>query len=85
MIGHLQDWDNEAVTNPIAGWIWGNLGCHHPEGEISLPAWVPRLSLPPFFSFLVVISFSYSGSKLIQMQNDILFQYEGMLGLKIYC
>lgn len=24
MISHLQDCGNEAVTNPIAGWIWGN-------------------------------------------------------------
>lgn len=24
MITHLQDWGNEAMTNPIAGWIWGN-------------------------------------------------------------
>lgn len=86
MISHLQDWDNEAVTNPIAGWIWGNLSCHHPEGKISLPC-LDSETQPPFifFSFLVVTSFSYSGSKLIQVQNYILFQYEGMIGLKIYC
>lgn len=51
MISHLQDWDNEAVTNPTAGWIWGNLRCH-PEGEISLPAGDSE-TRPPFILFFL--------------------------------
>lgn len=52
MISHLQDWDNEAVTNPIAGWIWGNLSCHHPEGKISLPCLDSETQPPTIFFFL---------------------------------
>lgn len=52
MISHLQDWDNEAVTNPTAGRIWGNLSCHHPEGEVSLPCPDSETRPPSILFFL---------------------------------